>query len=369
MGFTIDVFGVSVLTCPSQQFRTLLILVHRPFAQYNLSGPDTHGEDVREASSIDSGASNYFAQLSRTICFDNAIQVARIFQCHRQRFNTRQIFVTGMQHAGTAATALIAEIALIKDQAERVYPLQCLRILAEALSAMADTYRPAERMLNVLEHVIHDFGWEIDNLIDPAPTTRTQRNLLSRETSSVDVPPMLRKSPTSPVDTRMGNSNPYALTPSLVNDSRQSESFVTTDQDKDFDYANVPFPAMTGANPMSWMKFMSTDNSMMYPGRNDGVDFVSPNDTMMLSSINNPTHYLDMASMPKHNSATREQGALPIDTLSAYNMPKKSQRANYMEGGSMPPSTMHRGSLSLGSPTGPHASWGDVLRQMGDSIE
>jgi hypothetical protein len=274
-----------------------------------------------------------------------------------------------MQHAGTAATALIAEIALIKDPAERVYPLQHLRILAEALSAMAYTYRPAERMLNVLEHVIHDFGWEIDNLIDPAPTTRTQRNLLSRETSSVDAPLMSRKSPTSPVDTGMRNSNPYALMPSLVNDSQQSESFLTTDQYKDFDYANVPFPAMTGANPMSWMKSMSTDNLIMFPGRNDSVDFVSPNDTMMFSSKNNPTHYLDMPRMPKPNPVTREQGALPIDTLSAENMPRKSQGASYMEGGSMPPSTMPRGSLSLGSPPGPHVSWGDVLRQMGQSVE
>ena len=326
------------------------------------------GEDLREEAGIKYGGSNHFTRLSRAICFDNAIQVARIFQCSRQRFKTRQIFVTGMQHAGTAATALIAAIALIKDPAERISPLQHLRILAKALKDMACTYRPAERMLNVLEHVIRDFGWEIDNLTDPAPAGLTQRSLLTRDAIDNETQRMSSKFTSSPLDTEMGN--PYALIPGLVHDSQQSESFVATDQYNDFDYTNMPFPAMTGANPMSWMKSMSTDNSMMLPGRTDSMGFVSHDDALMFSSRDSPMHYLEMARITsKDSSATREQGHIPINSLSAYGTPKRSQRATYMEGGSIHSPATHRESLSLESLTRPQVSWGEVLRQMGDSVE
>jgi hypothetical protein len=70
-----------------QQYHASLILLHRPFALYedqagNESGPDDH-----------------FSALSRTVCTKHAIRVARIYWQHRQRFDTKQIFVTGMQHA------------------------------------------------------------------------------------------------------------------------------------------------------------------------------------------------------------------------------------------------------------------------------
>jgi hypothetical protein len=323
-------------------------------------------EDLREEASIQFGASNHFTQLSRTICFDNAIQLARIFQCRTQRFNTRQIFVTGMQHAGTAATALIAAIALINDPAERVYPLQHLRILAKALKDMAYTYRPAERMLNVLELVIQDFGWEINSLADLSQVCLTERNLSSRNGIDNDPQQIFRKSDNSPIN--IGIGNPYDSTPGLTSDPQDLDSLITMDQYDDMAYTNMPFSAMTGANPMSWMKSMSADNSMMFSGRNSGLGFISPDDIMPFSAKSNTLHYLDRPRAPKDHSATREQSTIPNETMPEYNMPKKFQQSRYMDGCSLPSSTVQRGPFSFDSPMEPQLPWGQVLRQMGEIV-
>ena len=70
-----------------QQYHSSLILLHRPFAMY---------EDNNQTYD---GAGDHFSALSRTVCTKHAIRVARIFWQHRQRFDTKQIFVTGLQHA------------------------------------------------------------------------------------------------------------------------------------------------------------------------------------------------------------------------------------------------------------------------------
>lgn len=73
-----------------QQYHSSLILLHRPFAMYedqSMNGYDSNGPD------------DHFSALSRTVCTKHAIRVARIFWQHRQRFDTKQIFVTGLQHA------------------------------------------------------------------------------------------------------------------------------------------------------------------------------------------------------------------------------------------------------------------------------
>jgi len=73
-----------------QQYHSSLILLHRPFAMY---------EDQEQQNYEGSGPDDHFSALSRTVCTKHAIRVARIFWQHRQRFDTRQIFVTGLQHA------------------------------------------------------------------------------------------------------------------------------------------------------------------------------------------------------------------------------------------------------------------------------
>lgn len=129
-----------------QQYHAALILLHRPFALYE----EPNGSDSEDSNSPD----NHFSALSRTVCTKHAIRVARIFWQHRQRFDNKQIFVTGLQHAGTAATALVAALAFIKDANDRHNNMQYLECLSAALQDMAETYQPAERMHVVLQAVL-----------------------------------------------------------------------------------------------------------------------------------------------------------------------------------------------------------------------
>ncbi|KAF2815741.1 uncharacterized protein BDZ99DRAFT_565677 [Mytilinidion resinicola] len=134
-----------------QQYHSALILLHRPFAMY---------EDSQQADDEASGPDSHFSALSRTVCTKHAIRVARIFWQHRQRFDTKQIFVTGMQHAGTAATALVAALAFIKDPVDRANNMQYLECLSAALQDMACTFQPAERMSVVLQAVMLELRGE-----------------------------------------------------------------------------------------------------------------------------------------------------------------------------------------------------------------
>jgi hypothetical protein len=74
--------------------------------------------------------------------------------------------VTGLQHAGTAATALVAALAFMKDRSTRNNNMQYLECLTAALKDMSYTYVPAQRMSNVLEAVALE-------LRDAAPERRT----------------------------------------------------------------------------------------------------------------------------------------------------------------------------------------------------
>ncbi|KAF1978720.1 hypothetical protein BU23DRAFT_563628 [Bimuria novae-zelandiae CBS 107.79] len=128
-----------------QQYHSSLILLHRPFAMY---------DDQSSQGYEGNGPDDHFSRLSRTVCTKHAIRVARIFWQHRQRFDTKQIFVTGLQHAGTAATALVAALAFIKNETDRNNNMQYLECLSAALNDMAVTYQPAERMAIVLRAVM-----------------------------------------------------------------------------------------------------------------------------------------------------------------------------------------------------------------------
>jgi hypothetical protein len=127
-----------------QQYHAALILLHRPFAMYE--EPSSDGQEGQVSD-------NHFSALSRTVCTKHAIRVARIFWQHRQRFETRHCFITGLQHAGTAATALVAALAYIKDSNDRHNNMQYLDCLTSALQDLAYTYQPAERMFLVMQAV------------------------------------------------------------------------------------------------------------------------------------------------------------------------------------------------------------------------
>ena len=182
-----------------QQYHSSLILLHRPFAMY---------EDHQNQGYEGSGPDDHFSALSRTVCTKHAIRVARIFWQHRQRFDNKQIFVTGLQHAGTAATALVAALAFIKDPNDRNNNMQYLECLSAALHDMAFTYQPAQRMSTVLRAVMVELrgGGTPENsfrLYKPKSVLVPARRGSTNETNDI---PTFKKRQTSRPRAGTGNS-------------------------------------------------------------------------------------------------------------------------------------------------------------------
>ncbi|KAI6781280.1 putative transcriptional regulatory protein -like protein [Emericellopsis cladophorae] len=155
-----------------QQYHVSMILLHRPWAKYDsitdgastgsahpspqgtaAHAMDTSGHDIHDQLG-DPLAHDSRTSLSRSICTQQAIRVARIFWQHRQRFDGRKIHVTGIQHAGTAVLALIAALAYQKSDTDRRTYMGYLEILSDALGDMNVTYHPAGRMDDLLKAVL-----------------------------------------------------------------------------------------------------------------------------------------------------------------------------------------------------------------------
>ncbi|KAF4844651.1 Nitrogen assimilation transcription factor nirA [Colletotrichum siamense] len=191
-----------------QQYHVSMILLHRPWAKYGaIAGDGTStGSHPSPASASEPkdvldqhpfslpinspGMADPHAMvddsrtaLSRSICTQQAIRVARIFWQHRQRFDGRKIFVTGIQHAGTAAIALIAALAYNHSESDRRTYLGYLEILSSAVSDMSHTYQPASRMDDLLKAVLVQLRADINDYNDgiqpPITLSGSDKSLLS----------------------------------------------------------------------------------------------------------------------------------------------------------------------------------------------
>ncbi|CAK7203427.1 hypothetical protein SEUCBS139899_006161 [Sporothrix eucalyptigena] len=180
-----------------QQYHTMYILMYRPFLSagkatpagtHNTGGGQTNGnpepipfrgrgspyEDVFDDGSADNDMGNdngnnddddgmdpelgtdIVTEMARKMCFAHAIEVARIYEAFCARFECRSMFVTGMQHAATAAFAIVEGLGTqsADKQAETLLHLQRL---AEALYAHASVYYPARVMSNILFRVLGEY--------------------------------------------------------------------------------------------------------------------------------------------------------------------------------------------------------------------
>ncbi|KAI8687911.1 Zn(2)-C6 fungal-type domain-containing protein [Fusarium keratoplasticum] len=164
-----------------QQYHVTMILLHQPWAKYGSitgdgasTGSHSSPKSDHTASTDDFGhhlgsivadaslgigctprlGNESRTSLSRSICTQQAIRVARIFWQHRQRFDGRKIFVTGMQHAGAAAIALIAALTYQRNEPDRRTYVGYLEILSDAVGDMSYAYHPASRMDNLLKAVL-----------------------------------------------------------------------------------------------------------------------------------------------------------------------------------------------------------------------
>jgi hypothetical protein len=127
------------------------VLLHRPYIQGFSGGSADAFEDLDVAT-------NRLAHISQQTCLENAIRVAVILNEHQKYYDPRRFCLTVLQHAGTAATTLIARVRRTYEPSERQSLLHHLECLTEVLSAMSPTFQPAERMSNLLNEVLVEAG-------------------------------------------------------------------------------------------------------------------------------------------------------------------------------------------------------------------
>jgi hypothetical protein len=148
------------------QYHAALILLHRPYIK---------NMDSQQHNSSSNGPEDQSQlPLSRRVCVENSKHVASIFQHYRKRFSLKQVFVTGLQHVGTAATSLMVEMMNNRDPSVHKELLPHLVTLRSAIAQMAETYQPAGLMSSVIVHFLAAFqGLLADgsSLAEPAMDT------------------------------------------------------------------------------------------------------------------------------------------------------------------------------------------------------
>ncbi|KAK1752961.1 fungal-specific transcription factor [Echria macrotheca] len=157
-----------------QQFHVCMILLHRPWARY---GPTDGVDGNRYPSPASSGSDAGFSSasffgapqvaeddrvsLARSTCTHHAIRIARIFWQHRQRFDCKKIGLVAVQHAGTAALALMGALAHQSKELDHQSNLRYLQVLSSAIYDMSQTYHPAARMYHLLKSMLVDIRKEM----------------------------------------------------------------------------------------------------------------------------------------------------------------------------------------------------------------
>ncbi|KAL2024939.1 hypothetical protein VTK56DRAFT_3638 [Thermocarpiscus australiensis] len=161
-----------------QQFHVCMILLHRPWAKYgpvSLDGavagrypsPASPGGQEKDGTNeLHSWMGslphhNNRASLSRSMCTQHAVGVARIFWHHRQRFDGRRIDLSAIQHAGTAAIALMAALAHKSAELDHHSNLRYLQVISSAIYDMSHSYQPAARMYHLLRTLLVEIRSEM----------------------------------------------------------------------------------------------------------------------------------------------------------------------------------------------------------------
>ncbi|KAK3116459.1 hypothetical protein LTR53_003185 [Teratosphaeriaceae sp. CCFEE 6253] len=236
-----------------QQYHAVLILLHRPFARYDDSGsPDAEDPSI---SALDS----HFSKASRAICTKSAVTMSRIFWQHRQRFDGKQIFCIGMQHAGTAATALIAALAYIPDTADRTNNLQYLEVLHAALQDMAHGYQPAERMAAVLNAVVLELrggpispGKSLTTAGQPSSAVPARRGSSALDAEMMERPAFKRRQ-TSRASKSTMNPPPNTMRPHRASDASDRLSVTSQPlQQPHGDFVMIPPSRTESAGGSGW---------------------------------------------------------------------------------------------------------------------
>jgi hypothetical protein len=129
--------------------------------------PPTDENTSRNAS----GSKPHYLSLSRSVCSDNAKKIAEVFQKYAEKYDLAQVYGTGLQHAGTSATALMGEILLQTDWVEQRELMSHLSSLRVTISLMAKSYQPAKLMTTVVDQFIRSIDINEDGTSRQTITT------------------------------------------------------------------------------------------------------------------------------------------------------------------------------------------------------
>jgi hypothetical protein len=90
------------------------------------------------------------SKISRRACLENAIRTSRIVEEHQNGKMLENMVTTTLQHAGFAATTLVASIPDIEDSKQQMECLNHLHRLIRAIQTMTRTISQAEKVVEVL---------------------------------------------------------------------------------------------------------------------------------------------------------------------------------------------------------------------------
>ncbi|KAL1901977.1 hypothetical protein Sste5346_001683 [Sporothrix stenoceras] len=159
------------------QYHAALILLHRPFVQYQQGAPtgtggpgpgtgtgagaratstsgNTNPEEDPEPGAQSAGNRNRFSNLSRSVCAEHAGHIVALFQEYRAQFDVSRVFGTGLSHLGTAATTLMGEAVLEMDRAKRGVVIVQLMSVRRSINLMSGNYPPGHHMTRILDEFI-----------------------------------------------------------------------------------------------------------------------------------------------------------------------------------------------------------------------
>ncbi|KAF2265058.1 hypothetical protein CC78DRAFT_515860 [Lojkania enalia] len=233
------------------QYHTALILLHRTFTTHSTDPQDTahHNESI------------HFSSLCRHTCVSNAVQVAEIISMYRKRFPIKRMFVTGLQHIGTAATSIMAEISMIHSEQQSLERERLVKHLADlkmSLEEMSNMYQPAKLMTSVVEHFIRDHGNMMgDHIATTETDTANPLSELSSSSSSSSqqawIMPIIAND-TNPSTSMPSNSRSPFLSPArLQMEETATQLHAAQNRQPSFNSAEgLPFLPSTWFDEMNW---------------------------------------------------------------------------------------------------------------------
>lgn len=143
------------------QLLTSIILVHRPFAGYDVS---TTGISVPPKSF--KPLAGYTCAMSRQICTQNSIRVAKMLDAYQQQHDIRTIFSMGTYISLTAAMSLVSELSGTSPTSDPKEVKEALNICVKALRDLGPWFPLAHKHHSIVLSFLKFCGHSDDALLD-----------------------------------------------------------------------------------------------------------------------------------------------------------------------------------------------------------